>query len=61
MKGRLLDNIKTRALKGNEGWRSVSIPTSIYSKLAAESKKKGESISLILRKLLGEHFEPKAN
>ena len=49
--------IKTRAPKGREGWRTVSIPTPIYSKLLTVSEEKGESVSLIVRKLLTEYLK----
>lgn len=48
------DSIKTRAPKGREGWRSVSIPTPIYAKLAEISEKRGESVSLVVRKWLSQ-------
>ncbi len=50
-------SIKTRAPKGREGWRSVSIPTPIYSKLLEVSEIKGESVSLIVRKLLTSYLK----
>ena len=46
--------IKTRAPKGDNDWRTVSIPGSIYAELLTVSEKRGESISLIVRKWLSE-------
>lgn len=49
-----VEKIKTRAPKGRDGWRSISIPTPIYSKLMEISSERGESVSLIVRKWLSE-------
>lgn len=44
--------IKTRAPKSSCGWRTISIPDDLYLKLERLSDEKGESIALIVRKLI---------